>query len=200
MHRFVFADWANQRPNPSALLVLPVVHMTNHMWSHWSSACRLMLRFGVSRIYMLGNGIYLLLYAKLFLLWTSEVDSIAEAWSAQKRSLELVLSSDEWICVLFNSSELHTARLYICGPPIPPTDSCSLAQVYVTPQRQRIGGAGCVSLIWLLNTESGCYCNCFIIFPPLCDLAASFFPRSLKHPSHTQSHSCVLQLCCLCKH
>lgn len=38
-----------------------------------------MLRFGVSRIYMLGNGIYLLLYAKLFLLWTSEVDSAAEA-------------------------------------------------------------------------------------------------------------------------
>lgn len=115
----------------------------------------------------------------------------AEAWPAQKRSLELVLSSAEWICVLFNSSKLHTARLYVCGPPIPPTDSCSLAQVYVTPQRQRIGGAGCVSLIWLLNTESGCYCN-YIIFPPLCDLAASFFPRSLKHPSHTQSHSVTL--------
>lgn len=92
MHRFVFADWANQRPNPSASLVVPAVHMTNHMWSHWSSACRLMLCFGVSRIYMLGNGIYLLLYAKLFLLWTSEVDS-DNCWSLTCTETELGASS-----------------------------------------------------------------------------------------------------------
>lgn len=186
MHRFVFADWANQRPNPSASLVVPAVHMTNHMWSHWSSACRLMLCFGVSRIYMLGNGIYLLLYAKLFLLWTSEVDS-DNCWSLTCTETELGASSLlSWMNLC--SFQFFKAA-YVCT-----SDSCSLAQVYVTPQRQRIGGAGCVSLIWLLNTESGCYCNYFIIFPPVCDLAASFFPRSLKHPSHTQSHSCVLQL------
>lgn len=92
MHRFVFADWANQRPNPSASLVVPAVHMTNHMWSHWSSACRLMLHFGVSRIYMLGNGIHQLLYAKLFLLWTSEVHS-DNCWSLICTETELGASS-----------------------------------------------------------------------------------------------------------
>lgn len=110
MHRFVFADWANQRPNPSASLVVPAVHMTNHMWSHWSSACRLMLCFGVSRIYMLGNGFICCFMQSFFCCGLRRLILItAEAWSAQKRSLELVLSSAEWICVLFNSSKLHTS-------------------------------------------------------------------------------------------
>lgn len=42
-----------------------------------------------------------------------------------------------------------------------------LAQVYITPQRQRRGGEGCGSLIWLLNSDWCSYCNhqCSLYFP-----------------------------------
>ena len=36
---------------------------------------------------------------------------------------------------------------------------CSLAQVCLTPQRQRRGGEGCGELIWLLRGDSRSYCN-----------------------------------------
>ncbi len=70
---------------------------------------------------------------------------------------------------------------------LPQADCCSLAQVYVTPQRQRRGGEGCSALIWPSNSDCAVIVIAIAHFtlPPLCDLAASFFPYSLPLLAHT---------------
>lgn len=134
---------------------------------------------------------------KRSLLWTLES---VNYWGTEIR-LEVIPFIRLIVHVLLKSSEPQVARRYACGPPAPRADSCSLAQVYVSLRSQRRAGKGCVSLISLPSAESCCYCNYFVIFPLLCDLAASFFPHSLPRPSHTHSHSFTRGpwLCCFCK-